>query len=327
MKATEKAFVFSDDESDVILSTGFAVLRPIPSLLHSRFLLHWLRTLDFNDQKDLLCTGATQQAITNEKLATLTIPLPLLPEQRRIVDILDQLDDLRVKRGIAVGQLDTLTQSIFLDLFENRDSVTWNTRPLDSCYWFQEGPGVRHWQFTDRGVKLLNVGNIEKTGFLNLGKTDKYLAEQEAYGKYKHFLVDAGDLVIASSGISFDQDGMLRTRGAFVQAEHLPLCMNTSTIRFKALEGISDLRFLWVWLGSSEFRSQITRRVTGSAQQNFGPSHLKSLIITLPPLPVQERFATQVEAIGQLRSLQQIQRDDLDALFASVQYRAFRGEL
>jgi type I restriction enzyme S subunit len=103
--------------------------------------------------------------------------------------------------------------------------------------------------------------------------------------------------------------------------------MNTSTIRFKALEGISDLRFLWVWLGSSEFRSQITRRVTGSAQQNFGPSHLKSLIITLPPLPVQERFATQVEAIGQLRSLQQIQRDDLDALFASVQYRAFRGEL
>ncbi len=111
---------------------------------------------------------------------------------------------------------------------------TWKESLLGNFFWFQEGPGVRKWQFKDTGVKLLNVANIEKNRKLNLDKTNRHLDSEEARGKYSHFLADAGDLVIASSGISFDDDGMLRTRGAFVEERHLPLCLNTSTIRFKA---------------------------------------------------------------------------------------------
>ena len=163
--------------------------------------------------------------------------------------------------------------------------------PLSEVYWFQESPGVRKWQFTDSGIKLLNVGNIEKNGTLNLEKTDRHLSKEEVAQKYSHFLVDEGDLVIASSGISFDDDGLLRTRGAFVEKHQLPLCLNTSTIRFKAVEGISELSFLRFWLDSREFRSQITKLVTGSAQQNFGPSHLKAIKIKLPPIAEQKRIA------------------------------------
>jgi type I restriction enzyme S subunit len=103
--------------------------------------------------------------------------------------------------------------------------------------------------------------------------------------------------------------------------------MNTSTIRFKAIEGVSDLRFLWVWLNSSEFRGQITRLVTGSAQQNFGPSHLSLLKVTLPPLSTQHEFARRVLAIDELRRVQHASSTELDSLFASLQHRAFRGEL
>ena len=172
--------------------------------------------------------------------------------------------------------------------------------PLSEAYWFQEGPGVRKWQFTDSGIKLLNVGNIEKDGRLNLEKTDRHLSKEEVAQKYSHFLVDKGDLVIASSGISFDDDGLLRTRGAFVENHQLPLCLNTSTIRFKAVEGISELSFLRFWLDSREFRSQITKLVTGSAQQNFGPSHLKAIRIKLPPIAEQKRIA---EILGRTQSL------------------------
>src|SRR5947208_2567537 len=100
---------------------------------------------------------------------------------------------------------------------------------LRDAYWFQEGPGVRNWQFTQAGIKLLNVGNITKVGSIDLSRTNTYLSVDEVEAKYKHFLVDEGDLVIASSGISFESDGLLRTRGAFVHKGHLPLCMNTST--------------------------------------------------------------------------------------------------
>ena len=177
----------------------------------------------------------------------------------------------------------------------------WIDRDLSEVYWFQEGPGVRNWQFTSSGIKLLNVANITKLGTIDLNKTERCLSEEEVEKKYKHFLVDIGDLVIASSGISFDTDGLLRTRGAFVQKEHLPLCMNTSTIRFKAKEGVSDLNFLKFWLDSYEFREQITRLVTGSAQQNFGPSHLKSIQIKLPPLREQKRIAAIAQKADRLR--------------------------
>lgn len=174
------------------------------------------------------------------------------------------------------------------------------TIPLDEAFWFQEGPGVRKWQFTTSGVKLLNVGNICLDGRLDLSKTDRCLSRDEVEKRYKHFLVDEGDLVIASSGISFDDDGLLRTRGVFVERSHLPLCLNTSTIRFKP-KGDSDLRYLRYWLDSHEFRSQITRLVTGSAQQNFGPSHLESIGISLPKLSEQQRIAGLLEQADRLR--------------------------
>jgi type I restriction enzyme, S subunit len=271
--------------------------------------------------------GGSLLRARSSHVANIAIPLPPLPEQRRIADILDRADVLRSKRRAVLTQLDTLTQSIFFDMFGDPAKARGTRMPLSECFWFQEGPGVRSWQFAAEGVKLLNVGNIEKDGTLNLQKTNKYISETEAYGKYKHFLADVGDLVIASSGISFADDGMLRTRGAFVSASHLPLCMNTSTIRFKPIEGVSNLHFLRIWLGSREFRSQITARVTGSAQQNFGPSHLKAMTITLPPVALQEEFGVRVSAVERLRAACQSALGELNAFFASLQYRAFRGEL
>ena len=189
---------------------------------------------------------------------------------------------------------------------------------LREAFWFQEGPGVRKWQFTTSGIKLLNVANIVKDGLINLSKTDRHLSEEEVDSKYSHFLADPGDLVIASSGISIDDDGFLRTRGAFVDKCHLPLCMNTSTIRFKSLNGVSELAYLRHWLQSFEFRSQITREVTGIAQKNFGPSHLKRLRISLPPLDEQKRIAEILDAADALRAKRREALAQLDTLLRST---------
>jgi type I restriction enzyme, S subunit len=188
---------------------------------------------------------------------------------------------------------------------------------LSDAYWFQEGPGVRNWQFQDSGIKLLNVANITKHG-LDLGKTNRHLSVEEVEEKYSHFLVDAGDMVIASSGISIEEDGFLRTRGAFVNHEHLPLCMNTSTIRFKAIDGISSLSYLRHWIDSMNFRGQISRLVTGSAQKNFGPSHLKQITIPLPPLEVQKRIASILDAADALRAKRRESLRKLEVLLKSV---------
>ncbi len=117
MQGTKKIIEFEEKHNKIILSTGFAIFRPDTKLLYPGFLRRWLSSGEFQYEKDLLCTGATQKAITNEKIALLKIPLPPLSKQRRIADILDKADALRSKRRTAITQLDELAQSIFIDMF------------------------------------------------------------------------------------------------------------------------------------------------------------------------------------------------------------------
>src|SRR5690625_428902 len=118
--------------------------------------------------------------------------------------------------------------------------IKWKIVDLPDIVSFQEGPGVRKSQYTQDGVKLLNVANLQK-GKVDLSTSERYISKEEAYGRYEHFLVDEGDLIIASSGI---QISYFEEKMGFITKKHLPLCMNTSTIRFKTLnENILNIRY------------------------------------------------------------------------------------
>jgi type I restriction enzyme S subunit len=311
---------------DGVCSTDILPVRPTPRL-DAEYLAYFLRQPDSVALASERASGANLPRLSPSELLRVRLPLPSIDEQRWIARILAAADKLRAQRYTLVKRLDALVTSIFHETFQTNSAVNFQAVPLSDAFWFQEGPGIRKWQFTDEGVKVLNVGNIQKSGTLDLATTTRHVSASEAFGKYKHFLVDEGDLVVASSGISFDGDGLLRTRGAFVSEHQLPLCMNTSTIRFKALPGISDLRYLRTWIDTEEFRRQITRRVTGSAQQNFGPTHLATLSITLPPFDRQRQFASRVAAIEAVGARNRLACDAAASLFASLQQRAFAGEL
>lgn len=163
----------------------------------------------------------------------------------------------------------------------------WRVEKLDDIVFFQEGPGVRNTQFRNQGVKLLNVGNINDNK-INLDATKIYISEEEAYGKYSHFLVDDGDLLIACSGIVVEN---FHKKISFISKKDLPLCLNTSTMRFKTLnEQKLNINFYKYFLMSDIFKHQLQKLITGSAQLNFGPSHIKKMFAPLPPFPQQEKI-------------------------------------
>ena len=186
--------------------------------------------------------------------------------------------------------------------------------PISTVVWFQEGPGVRNTQYTNEGVKLLNVANLVD-GEVDLSNTSRYVSEEEAYGKYKHFLVDKGDLIIASSGIKVDY---FDKKMGFAKEEHLPLCMNTSTIRFKTLDtDVLDIRYFMYFLKSESFKQQLSIQITGSAQLNFGPSHLKKMNVKLVPIAQQRDIVYRLSRIDHLISLRKQQLLKLDELVKS----------
>jgi len=173
----------------------------------------------------------------------------------------------------------------------------WRVEKISNTVFFQEGPGVRKTQFTEKGVKLLNGGNINNNK-INLDTTKIYISEDEAYGKYKHFLIEDGDLLIACSGITVKT---FHKKIAFITEKDLPLCLNTSTMRFRTLNNERlDINFFKFFLMTNMFKNQLQRHITGSAQLNFGPSHIKKMFIPLPPLPQQEKIVKVLDITSQL---------------------------
>jgi type I restriction enzyme S subunit len=164
----------------------------------------------------------------------------------------------------------------------------WELLPLKDCVFFQEGPGLRKWQFGESGVPFLNIrtfynGTIDKTKC-------QFVKLAEFTGKYEHFLLEEGDIVVSSSGTL----GKL----VVVRKQDLPLMLNTSVIRYRSLYPQHLLQsFLKLFLQSHHFFSQIQTAKTGSAILNYGPSHIKEMEIIVPPLNEQRRIVAKFEKL------------------------------
>lgn len=246
-------------------------------------------------------SGSTFLEINKNEIKRMPINIPELSEQKKISNLFSAIDNkiemLEKKCEYYQDFKKYLMQRIFSSSddklrFDFNDE--WRIRILNEITFYQEGQGVRNYQYTKEGVKLLNVGNFVNNA-LELDNTDKYISNEEAYGKYKHFLVDEGDLLIACSGIKaeyFDE------KIAFAENKHLPLCMNTSTMRFKSLdENTLNLRYLKYYFQTQSFKKQVFQVMTGSAQFNFGPTHLKYFKIPIPCLDEQIKIYQMFESI------------------------------
>lgn len=163
--------------------------------------------------------------------------------------------------------------------------------PFSDIAFFQEGPGIRNWQYvTSGGINFINIRCI-KNNDINLDNANQ-ISKEEAFGKYSHFLLREDDIVVSCSGTL--------GRSAIVRKNHLPLCLNTSIIRFSPLL-LQDCSFLYGYLHSKEFLDYQAQFATGSAQVNFGPMHLKQLMIKTPPKEVRKEFEQKVRPLIRLK--------------------------
>ena len=182
---------------------------------------------------------------------------------------------------------------------------------IPDVLFFQEGPGVRNTQYTTEGVKLLNVANLVD-GKVDLSTSDRYISKEEAFGKYSHFLCDEGDFIVASSGIKVEY---IDKKMGFVDESMLPLCMNTSTIRFKVLNPDElRIRYFMYYLKSEHFKGQLFRLITGSAQLNYGPSHLKQMEMPLINITEQDKIVRHLDILQNIIDVRQNELNKLDEL-------------
>lgn len=308
---------------EYVISQSQMKLTPDVSKIDRRFLYQYLRTPAALRQL-LAQTQATGVPHINLGiLKKFSVPVPPLAEQQRIADILDRAEALRATRRAALAQLDTLTQSIFLDMFGDPalNPKGWQRRTIGRiAAKFSDGPfgsNLKSSHYTASGVRVVRLQNIGVGEFIDHDKV--FIDEAHFAALRKHECVP-GDILIGTLG-----DPNLR---ACIQPDWLSVALNKADcVQFRSDTSQVTPEYVCALLNMSATERMAHDLVQGQTRLRISMGRLRGLEVPVPPLSLQRTFSVRIAGQKHLKFFQQQSLAELDALFASLQHRAFRGEL
>ena len=262
-------------------------------------------------------SGTTRGKLTKGQAEKIEIPMPPLREQRRIAAILDEADALRAKRRAALAQLDEMAQAIFAQMFGDPLEIErkWPSDILGTFLEFLTS-GSRGWatHYADKGELFLRIQNVHHDQLL---LDDVAFVNAPVTAEAKRTKVEQGDVLLSITAdlgrTAVIPDGL----GTAYINQHLAI------LRTKTLNS----RFLSAFLTSPGGQEQIFRRNKQGVKAGLNFDDIRSFRIPNPPCAIQNLFAMAIRQLDILAERQMQAMDQLDSLFASLQHRAFRGEL
>jgi type I restriction enzyme S subunit len=293
------------------------VLRP-RSGIDPAYFAHFFRTREYRQRVSALAAGANINNLRNEHLDDFKIPLPPLPEQRRIAEILDKADALRSKRRVSLAQLDTLTQSIFLNMFGDpaTNPKKWPKESLAELFDIARGGSPRPIDdyITDdpNGINWIMIGDAVEGGKY-ITATRKRIRPE---GARRSRAVKTGDFLLTNS-MSFGRPYIMRTSG----------CIHDGWLVLSPRRADVEPNYFFALLGSQAIYGEFARRAPGATVKNLNIDLVRGVSVPVPPLATQTQFAAIVAAIEDWAKPYNRSLSELDALFTSLQDRAFRGNL
>jgi type I restriction enzyme S subunit len=313
-----KTAFFPGLEEPAVFSNHFLRLRPLDGKIDGRYLTRWLNFQFQHGRFKGMCRQWVNQAtVGRDALLSLKVSLPPLPDQRRIATILDKADELRAKRRAALKKLDELTQSIFLDMFG--DPAT-NPKgfPIahmgDVCD-VRDGTHDSPKYISDGGYPLVTSKNVTG-GVVDLTDVN-YISEADYVQINKRSKVDRGDIILP----------MIGTIGSPVLVDHEPCYAIKNVALIKFLKTSPSAVFVRHLLSGHYFDYIVSRKNRGGTQKFVSLGDLRAFPLPLPSKGEQQEFARRVEAVEKARTISRTSEAELNALFASLQHRAFSGDL
>ncbi|MDD2306839.1 MAG: restriction endonuclease subunit S [Prolixibacteraceae bacterium] len=291
--------------------------------VYQPFLYHALGSLNFDGKGDRAVKGIT---LNKAKLRELLIPLPPLPEQKRIAEILDKADALHQKNKQLLYAYDELLQATFLDMFG--DPVTnpkgWEKSKISNLInnidsgWSPNCNSIPRKNSFDWAI--LTLSSVSQRNY------------KESFNKNLPQELNPKDSIEVKKGdLLFSRKNTRELVGAcaFVFETSPRLMMPDTIFRIQYKSEILNGIYAFYLLNSINFRVNIQRLATGSAgsMPNISKEKLKNLFIPLPPITLQNQFAQIVENIEAQKTLVKQSLQESEDLFNGLVQKAFSGEL
>ena len=316
---TGKSFLIRECPTDAVFASYLIRVR-LSDVAEPRFISHFFQTPNYWAQIAKSARGVAQPGVNATTLKALKIPVPPLPEQRRNAAILDKADALRAKRRVALAQFDTLTQSIFLEMFGDpatnpmwfeKKSLISLVRQEDTINYGVVQPGDN----LDEGVPLIRVGDL-LDGQVNHAILKRIDPSIEA--TYKRSRLRGDEILVScvgSVGIVALADESVKGFNIARAVARIPVAETTSRI------------FLAAYLNTDFVQRYFSNELRTVSQPTLNIKQLSETSVLLPPIDLQNEFEERVTVVVQMKISERRSLAGLDALFTSLQHRAFRGEL
>jgi type I restriction enzyme S subunit len=306
-----------------IMHSDLLRIRVDPKLCYSPFLVHQLHhSQDVTRQLSLISNGAIMPGINVGRLKQLEVSIPPLAEQKRIASILDKADAIRRKLQQSLRLSEDFLRSVFLDMFGNpvvSSKVKTVVKVADAGevqLGRQRAPKYQSGRHTCPYVRVANV-------YENRISTKDVLSMDFNPSDFKKYRLEEGDILL-NEGQSTELVG----RPAMWRNEIPDCCFQNTLVRFKAKKGVVEPYYAlfvflhYLWYGRFASLSSKTSSVA-----HLGAARFAEMPFPLPNLPSQQKFAKLAEKTYRSQVRLRAQVSEAEALFSSLQQRAFRGEL
>jgi len=295
-------------------STGFCVLRPKPAMLDANYLFHWVQSAQFVDEMVKKATGANYPAVSDKIIKQSEVPYPPLKEQKRIAAVLDQADELRRKRQSASDRLNQLGQAIFHEMFGSHGATSnWQLTSVRDICDLVRGSSPRPQgdpRYFGGPVPRLMIADITRDGIYVTPSIDSLTEE----GAKKSRPMPAGSVVMAVSG-AVGLPAILT----------VDACIHDGFVGFRNLDQSVLPEYFYWFLQVNRERNK--SQGAGAIWVNLTTDQVKRFDVPTPPLTLQEQFVSKTKQIATQVGDQASSMDEFERLFASLQHRAFLGEL
>lgn len=277
--------------------------------LNNRYLYHFLRTVDFYR----LASFTTVPALRKSELNKIPIPMPPLGEQRQIAEILDRAEALRAKRRAALAQLNSLANASFHDVLRREEKGIKTTSVEDAMEEIIDYRGKSPTK-TESGIPLITARVIKDGELL---EPNEFIAAEDYKAWMRRGLPKEGDVIFTTEA----------PLGEVAQLDHRRVALAQRLLVLRGKPTLFDNTFLKYVLTTREVRNQISARATGSTVRGIRQSELRKVMLPTPPISLQRDFANRIAAVQKLKASYRTSLAEMDGLFASLQDRAFKGEL
>lgn len=327
MMNTNKALQIDKEHDGIIVSTGFSVHRPIKNVLNGDYFLQFLKHEEFQRQKNKLCTGAIQSAISNTGIEKILVPIPEHNDQIHISNILSKAENLVIQRKESIRLLDEFLKSTFLDMFySNPETEKWDevkfeelaNKKKGSMRTGPFGSSLLHGEFTETGdVKVLGIDNVVTNRFD--WKRSRCITN-EKYQELKRYRVFPNDVLIS----------IMATLGrTAVVPKDIPFCINSKHLAAITLDKeIANPYFVaYAFHSHPLIVRQMTNSVKGAIMDGLNLTIIRRIKLKLPPIELQNKFGDMFEKTEALKAQYQNSLQQLENLYGSLSQKAFKEEL